>query len=154
MAFSYQTVNFGFKTHKLRSVLIVVSIAMSFYAAGIFSTSAVAAYDANQLDKACRSYVELILGGKLEEAYDTSATTIQDAQTVEDYKLVLDKLKTDTPELSEDLHDVKVLDSKSGACAINVNGLPAADGERSDALFNMGVVKDGRNWKVASVSVE
>lgn len=154
MAFTYGTANSGFQSHKLRTALIIITVAVSFYAAGMLSKSAYAAYNTRQLDKTCRSYISQVLEGDLDKAYEQSGQAIKDNQSLEDYKQTLGRLKTDTPEFNSDLQDVNVLDSKSGSCAINVDGLPASEGERSDGLFNMGVVKEGRSWKVGSLSVE
>lgn len=154
MALFNGKVQSGIKSHKVRNGLILAAVAVSFYAAGFLSKTGLAAADTKRLESTCRAYVNLVVNGELDKSYEQSADSIKNGQTVEAYKQELGKLKSDKPQFTKDLSQVTVLDGNTGSCVYNIEGLPAANGEKADGTFNMGAVKNGLNWKISGISVE
>ncbi len=132
------------------TMLLAILVAIGFFLAGFMLRSAYDKQQETQASAVGDKFLTSLLAGDTASAYNLTDDTLQDAQTEEEFSSILGLLKTESPEKLE----ASILKGNGRTLYVQyVENLPAtADGKTSGEFF-ITLVKDGKDWKVSTVSV-
>lgn len=111
-------------------------------------------YDARQLKNAtsvAESFVENVVSGNNDAAYDLTAKSLQEQQDKEAFVAALGELKSDNP----DYQQSQAIESDDTLIFYQrVLNLPQTSDGSTVGTFYITLVKDGGSWKVSTVNVQ
>ena len=119
------------------------------FTGGYYSNAKLQAHNANQISKAGRNYVAAIVAGDLEGAYNSSAPSLRQAQTKDDFTNTLKDLKSNKPVFGD---TETTFSSKGVTYAVLVKNLPPSATGSTDGVFTVNFANES-GWKVKSVDV-
>jgi hypothetical protein len=134
---------------RLGGALLAALLLVVAFFGGYYGHNEVQANHTMQANKSAKSYVESVLKGDLDKAYDTSARSLKKAQTKDEFTATLKDLKTSKPIFG----DEETAITKNGITyAVVVEHLPPNINGATDGVFYLHLVNES-GWKVMSIDV-
>jgi hypothetical protein len=134
---------------RLRNALVALLVLVATFLGGYYGHIKMQDYRTDQAHKSAKSYVQTVLKGDLDKAYDMSASSLKKEQSKEDFVKTLKDLKTGKPTFSDEETSI----TKSGITyAVVVDNLPPNANGATDGVFYLNLVNE-LGWKVRSIDV-
>lgn len=136
---------------KLKLIMVVISIVGVSYAAGLYTKPVLASRAKGSVSSICTNYLSSLKAGKYDDAYRSSAQSLQATQTAVEFSTALSGLSAKDVTTQKPTTTI----GQSGnvaSCDIAVDGLtPDVDGS-TQGLLSIQLVNNS-GWEVALVSL-
>ena len=133
------------------TIVVIIIVSIGFFVAGFLSRSAYDNIQESNAKKAGSSFIDSVLSGDTEAAYRLTSSDFREDQTQDQFSELLSGIKVENPNKLEG----SVLKGNGRTLFVQyVDGLPPLAEGNTAAEFYVGLVKEGKDWKVASVSIQ
>ncbi len=140
-------INFKNKT----TVIVAIVISIAFFAGGFFAKGAYDNMQEKQASAVGAEFVEKVLAGDADGAYQMTSNTLREEEEEGMLRGVLSSFQADEPNKLDGV----ILKGNGRTLFVQyVDGLPAVGEGNTAGEFYIALVKEGKDWKVASVNIQ